>query len=71
MKAWGLLFSIAMLCAACSTQRTSLPISSPIEPYVGPALSVPVEFDRADVEKMKRAPPMATPAPIGDVYVWS
>ena len=60
MKTWGLSFSIIMVCAACSTLRTTMPISSPIEPYVGPALSSPVEFDRADAGATKRAPPMAT-----------
>jgi hypothetical protein len=49
MKAWGLIFSIVTMCAACSTPRPILPISSPIEPYVGPALSAPIDFDRADV----------------------
>ncbi|MDP3493137.1 MAG: hypothetical protein Q8R82_08480 [Hyphomonadaceae bacterium] len=64
MKAWGLIFSIAAVCVACSTPQSAMPVSSPIEPYVGPPLSAPIEFDRADAGKMKQAPPMATPAPV-------
>ena len=60
MKTWGLSLSIVMVCAARSTPRTTMPISSPIEPYKGPALSPPVEFDRTDAGTTKRAPPMAT-----------
>ena len=55
MKAWGLIFSIAALCQACSTPRPVAPvINSPIEPYVGPELSAPVDFDRADAGVVRK-----------------
>ena len=51
MKAWGLCLSIVMLCAACSTQETGLPIGAPIEPYLGPTFTPPFDYDRADAGK--------------------
>lgn len=64
MKAWGLCLSIIMLGAACSTPRTNMPIGSPIEPYLGPTLDAPFDYDRADAGKMKWAPHVATPIPV-------
>lgn len=48
MKTWGLILVIVATCAACSTPRSSVPSGLPTEPYVGPATTAPVDFDRAD-----------------------
>jgi hypothetical protein len=48
MKAWGLILSVLMLCAACSTPRPSLPVGWPEDSYGGPSLPSPVDLDRAD-----------------------
>lgn len=49
MKTWGLILSVLMLCAACSTPRPSLPVGWPEDSYGGPSLPSPVDSDRADL----------------------
>lgn len=48
MKAWGLVFSAIMVCSACATAEKTSPIGAPLEPYTGPAITVPDDYDRAD-----------------------
>jgi len=48
MKAWGLILSMIVMCTACTTAGKPSPIGAPLEPYVGPPMSVPVGYDRAD-----------------------
>lgn len=61
MKAWGLIIMIAVLCAACSTQPLVAPIAPSVEPYVGPVLSAPIDYDRADANGALQAQPGAAP----------
>lgn len=60
MKAWGFILVTVAACAACSTPQNVVPVSSPIQPFVGPPLTAPLDFDRADATQ-KRALHEATP----------
>ena len=48
MKAWGLILSMIVVCSACTTAEKPSPIGAPLEPYVGPPISAPVGYDRAE-----------------------
>jgi len=61
MKAWGLISLIVMVCAGCSTPGVVVPTGAPVEPYVGPVLSAPVDYDRADTGGAIQALPEAAP----------
>jgi hypothetical protein len=49
MKAWGLILSIAALCAGCATPRADVPMGLP-DAYVGPSMRAPIDLDRADAD---------------------
>jgi len=61
MKAWGLIILMTTLCAACSTQLVVAPIAPSVAPYVGPVLSAPIDYDRADANRALQAQPGAAP----------
>jgi glyoxylase-like metal-dependent hydrolase (beta-lactamase superfamily II) len=49
MKAWGLLLSLMVACAGCST----LPVERPVDRYGGPAMPDIENFDRAGVDVIR------------------